>query len=94
MLLVLLMVLGGVVAGLLWGPWVALAVVVGLPLLLAFHIVWRDHAYRIRARIRQVALLSGTQLRNDLQELRGAVYQQLLTVESHLANDAAPAEEA
>ena len=75
---------GGIAAGLLWGPWAALGVVVGLPVLLAFHIAWQDRHLRVRTHIHAFLLLAGGTLRTALQEERRALYEQLLALEEHL----------
>lgn len=84
-LLVLLMIVGGLLAWVWVGPWVALAVALGLPLLLAFHIAWRDRSTEVKARVRTFFLLAGGNLRKELVKQRRALYQQLLATEPHWA---------
>ena len=49
-----------------WGAWAGAATIVGLPLLLAWFIAWRDHAKSARSRLRSFFLLAGGGLRRDL----------------------------
>ncbi len=72
------LVLGGTIAGiLLRSSWVALAFLVGLPALLAFHVAWRDVSLETRARLRSAALLTGSNLRTTLLAHRRALYLRL-----------------
>jgi hypothetical protein len=89
-LLVVLTVLLAVAFGILWGPWAALGAALGLPALLAFHVVWHDRRGEIKAHLRTVVLLSGRELRRDLRRQRHAVYRELLAVEAYLTEDAGP----
>jgi hypothetical protein len=78
--LVLFAVLGAVAAGVLWGPWPAVGVLIGLPSLLAFHVMWQDHRREVHTRVRAFLLLAGATLRETLQERRHALYERLRSV--------------
>jgi len=91
LLLVLLMVGGGLAATLLWDWRVGLAVFAGLPLLLAFHVLWRDQSKAARTSLRCWALLAGSNLRVSLRAQRRALYERLLTVGATLGEGDATA---
>ncbi len=86
-LLVLLMAAGGVAAGLWRGPWAALTVVIGLPLLLTFHVLWQDHSHEVKARVRTFFLLAGGNLRKTLVQQRKELYEQLCATEPYWGPD-------
>ncbi|MDJ0975043.1 MAG: 1-acyl-sn-glycerol-3-phosphate acyltransferase [Planctomycetota bacterium] len=90
-LLVLLMIVGGVLAWWWFGVWVALAVVIGLPCLLAFHIAWRDRSADVKARVRTFFLLAGGNLRKELVKQRRALYRALLATEPYWSDAAGSA---
>jgi len=80
LLLALFTLVGAITALFLGGAWWAAGVLVGLPLLLAFHIAWQDHRRDVRTRINAFLLLAGAPLRRTLQEQRHALYGQLRAV--------------
>ena len=89
LLLVVLMALGAVFAFFQWGLWPALVLLVGLPALLAFHVVWRDHGLDLLNDVRSFFLLAGGNLRGELLKQRRAVYAVLKKVEERLSASAA-----
>jgi len=73
LLLVIATLGGALVAGLLAGGLAALAVGVALPLLLVFHVSWRERRLAILARGRAFLLLAGSPLRTALRRQRQAL---------------------
>lgn len=84
LLLVLLTVAGALVAGWFWGWKIGLLVLLGLPALLAFFIVWRDTSRAAQTSLRCWALLAGSNLRVSLRQQRHALYERLLSVGARL----------
>ena len=84
LLLTLLTIFGAFAAGWLWGWKIGGLVLLGLPALLAFYIVWRDTSHAAKTSLRCWALLAGSNLRGTLRRQRRALYERLLTVGARL----------
>jgi 1-acyl-sn-glycerol-3-phosphate acyltransferase len=90
LLLALAMVVGGILAAVLWRPLGGLLVFAALPALLAFHVVWGDRGREIRARIRSFLLLAGGPLRKRLLERRAALVARVVELGEPLRREGTP----
>jgi hypothetical protein len=77
LLLVLGTAAGATAAGVLLGGRAALAVLAGLPLLLVFHVAWRERRLAILARARAFLLLAGSPLRSALRRQRHGLLERV-----------------
>ena len=85
-ILVLLMLAGGMISAVLGNWWLVILFLIGLPLLLAFHIAWRDRNRDTLAGLRAYFLLAGSQLHATLLEHRHSIYERLLAARDTLAD--------
>lgn len=84
-LLVVIMIALGIVALLEWGIWPALAVLIGLPLLLAIHVWWRDRGMELLIEVRCFLLLAGGNLRAELLRHRKDLHALLVRADERVA---------
>jgi 1-acyl-sn-glycerol-3-phosphate acyltransferase len=76
---------GAATAGALAGWRAALAVLAGLPLLLAFHVAWRERRLAILARARAFLLLAGSPLRSALRRQRHGLLERVRSLAARRA---------
>ena len=84
-LLVVIMVALGLFAWFKWGLGWGLAVLIGLPVLLAVHVWWRDRGMELLIEVRCFLLLAGGNLRGELLRYRKALYGLLVRAQERLA---------
>jgi 1-acyl-sn-glycerol-3-phosphate acyltransferase len=79
-------VLATVVAAVIGGPLAGIAAFVGLPLLLAVHVAWRDARDRAKGRSHAFLLLAGRRFRADLRRRRRALHERLVLAARRVAS--------